>query len=58
MNEFRDVASERVAPPPRFRWRNIVLGIVAVAMIIFGLARMSGGVRGVWGASHPTRPHR
>jgi len=57
MNEFRGPPSEPVAPPPRFRWRNIILGIVAVAMIIFGLARMSGGVRGVWGASHSPGAH-
>jgi hypothetical protein len=57
MNEFRGMPSEPVAPRPRFRWRNIILGIVAVAMIIFGLARMSGGVRGVLGASHSTRAH-
>jgi hypothetical protein len=54
MNEFRGMPSEPAAPPPRFRWRNIILGIIAVAMIIFGFARMSGGVRGVWGASHRT----
>jgi hypothetical protein len=54
MNEFRDAPSEPVAPGPRFRWRNIILGILAVALIIFGLARMSGGARGVWGASHRT----
>ena len=57
MNEFRGPPSEPVAPAPRYRWRNILLGIVAVAMIIFGLARMSGGVRGVWGASHSTTHH-
>jgi len=57
MNEFRDASSEPAAAAPRFRWRNILLGIVAVAMIIFGLARMSGGERGVWGASHSPRAH-
>ena len=57
MNEFRGEPSEPVAPPPRFRWRNIVLVILAVAMIIFGLARMSGGERGVWGASHTPGAH-
>jgi hypothetical protein len=57
MNEFRDVPSEPVAPPPRFRWRNIIISILAVAMIILGFARMSGGVRGVWGASHSTGAH-
>jgi len=57
MSEFREMPSEPVAPPPRFRWRNILLCILAVAMLIFGLARMSGGVRGVWGASHSTGAH-
>jgi len=57
MNEFRGAPSEPVAAAPRFRWRNILLGIVAVAMIIFGLARMSGGARGVWGASHSAGAH-
>src|SRR4051812_14192267 len=57
MDEFRGMPPEPVAPPPRFRWRNIILGILAVALIIFGLARMAGGERGVWGASHSTRGH-
>lgn len=57
MNEFRG-APEPVAASPRFRWRNILLGIFAVALIIFGLAHMSGGVRGVWGASHSPGAHR
>jgi len=43
-----------VAAPPRFLWRNILLVILAVALIIFGFAWMSGGQRGVWGASHRT----
>jgi hypothetical protein len=45
------------APLLRFRWRNILLVILAMAMIIFGFARMSGGVRGVWGAPHSARAH-
>ena len=57
MDELRDVPSDPVTPP-RFRWRNIFLCILAVAMIIFGLARMSGGVRGMWGASHTPGAHR
>ena len=57
MNEFREMPSEPAAAGPRFRWGNIILAILAVAMIIFGFARMSGGVRGVWGASHSTRAH-
>ena len=57
MNESRGAPSEPVASSPRFRWRNILLCILAVAVIIFGLARMSGGVRGIWGASHSTRAH-
>ena len=56
MNETRGMPSEPAAPP-RFRWRNILLTILAVAMIIYGFARMSGGERGVWGAPHSTRPH-
>jgi hypothetical protein len=56
MDELRDVPSDPVTPP-RFRWRNIFLCILAVAMIIFGLARMSGGERGVWGATHSTTHH-
>ena len=55
MDEFRDAPSEPVAPPPRFRWRNILLVILAMALIIYGLAYMAGGKRGPWGASHT--PH-
>ena len=58
MNEFPDAPSEPAAPPPRFRWRNLVLVILAVVLIIYGLAYMSGGKRGVWGASHTPQAHR
>jgi hypothetical protein len=54
MNDFRGEPSGPAAPPPPFRWRNIILVILAVAIIIFGFAWMSGGERGVWGASHRT----
>ena len=54
MNESGGAPSDPVAAPPRFRWRNILLVILAVAILIFGLAHMSGGKRGVWGASHRT----
>ena len=54
MDEYSGEPSEPVAPPPRFRWRNIILCILAVVIIIFGFALMSGGERGVWGASHRT----
>lgn len=58
MDELRGVPSEPAAAP-RFRWRNILFLILAVAAIIFGFARMSGGERGVWGATHRTHhPHR
>ena len=57
MNQSGGAPSEPVAASPRFRWRNILLVILAVGMIIFGLARMSGGERGVWGAPHSTRGH-
>jgi hypothetical protein len=44
-----------VAAPPRFLWRNILLAVLAVALIILGFAWMAGGQRGVWGA--PRRTH-
>jgi len=58
MDQFRDAPPEPAAPPPRFRWRNILLVILAVALIIYGLAYMSGGKRGVWGASHAPHAHQ
>jgi hypothetical protein len=57
VNEIRETPSVPEAPTPRFRWLNLLLVILAVAAIIFGLARMSGGERGVWGAIHSTRGH-
>lgn len=54
MDEFRGEPFEPAAPPPRFRWFNIILVILVVAIMIYGFARMSGGQRGVWGASHRT----
>ena len=57
MDEFSDTPSDPVPPPPRFRWGYILLCIVAAVMMIVGFAHMSGGERGVWGASHRTRAH-
>lgn len=42
---------------PRFRWRYILLVIIATGLMIWGLAYMSGGQRGIWGASHTPGAH-
>ena len=54
MDEFRGEPPKPAAPPSRFRWGYIILVILVAALMIYGFARMSGGERGVWGASHRT----